>query len=296
MSKVAHSFIHLLFVIALFILGHSSDASAQVGGQSTFDSPAEDDAYGMETLRLYENKLSQRQERIPMNWVQIREADVMWEKRLWRSIYVNDPFNVHFANPYQPLFEVLIDVMRKNKDIKAFADDDFTMPLSYQDIEDLLHVQDTILVMDPITMKEVQKVVRNDFDWQKVTKYKIKEDWVFDSKYSRLIVRILAIAPIREIWADDGTLIGEHPICWIYYPPLREKLMDYTTVNPYSPSMPLAWDEIFELRLFQSHIYKESNVRDLPFTNTHGLNREAIMRSEEVKRKMFEFEQFLWTY
>ncbi len=245
-----------------------------------------------ETVELYKNTYKNKLERVPLDYAPVREADVMWQKRIWQSIPTNAYLNIHFSNPYTPLVDLLLEIA-KEEEVQLFMDDRFTIPLTFEELEKNLGTRQTIVVTDPITFEEVEMTVENDFNWESITKYRIKEDWIFDAKHSRMSVRVLGIAPVRKMYNTEGVYLGEHPICWFYYPQIRTYLAQHETINPYSPVMPVPWDVVFDMRLFRSHIYKESNVKNERITDQY-MGLDALIEAERVKHKIFEFEQYLW--
>ena len=62
-------------------------------------------------------------------------------------------------------------------------------------------------VKDPTGSKGIMKdsVVVQEFNPDDVTKFRIKEEWVFDKESSRMYARILGIAPIKTYAIDQVT-------------------------------------------------------------------------------------------
>jgi len=66
-----------------------------------------------------------------LSYQPLREADVFWEKRIWRVIDVREKMNLPFAYPERPFFEILMDAA-VNGDITVYSveDDKFSYKLS----------------------------------------------------------------------------------------------------------------------------------------------------------------------
>ncbi|HTM66443.1 MAG TPA: gliding motility protein GldN, partial [Flavipsychrobacter sp.] len=138
-------------------------------------------------------------------WQPVREADVLWKKRIWREIDIRQKQNMAFRYPGDDntgggmFIEILIDAVKKGK-VKAYStvDDRFTSALNKnQIIEMLTGKPDTIPVVDPITGETTYKIVQSDFNPDMVTKIRLKEDWIFDRNLGRMVVRIIGLAPMK---------------------------------------------------------------------------------------------------
>lgn len=225
----------------------------------------------------------------------IREADVFWQKRIWRVIDTRQKMNHTFAFSKQPFIAVLLDIIQKHPDASIFMDDEFTIPTDYAEVSKQIGGADSVKVVDPDTGEETWRVVTNDFDWAAVKKFRLKEDWVFDQSDSRMVVRILGIAPIREVYDKNGEYRGDQAMFWMYYPNFRQYLIKYETFNPFNDSNRLTWDDLLEMRMFSSYIMKESNLQDRRIQDyKNGV--DALLESEAIKRKMLEFYEGLWSY
>jgi gliding motility associated protien GldN len=224
----------------------------------------------------------------------LREADIFWQKRIWRVINTQEKMNQVFSYPLRPFISVLLDVVQK-PGVRLYMNDDFKDPISYADVEQRMGGIDTITVVDPVTYEETRKIVKNDFNWESVTRFRIKEDWVFDKQTSTMIVRILGIAPIREVYDENDNYRGEQAMFWAYYPDLRPYLIKQETFNRFNDSNRLTWDDIFEMRYFSSYIMKESNILDRRIQD-YATDRDALLESEQIKLKILEKEESLWQY
>ncbi len=79
------------------------------------------------------------------------------------------------------------------------------------------------LKQDPDGSKGIMRdtIIIEEFNPDKVERYWIKEDWVFDKESSRMHVRILGIAPLKTVTNEDGSFRDVTPVFWVYYPDLR---------------------------------------------------------------------------
>lgn len=237
-------------------------------------------------------------------WQWVRENDVMWKKRVWREIDTREKQNLAFRYPGDELtgggyfIEIVLDAVKKGK-IKAYSnmDDRFTNALSKEQIlEMLMGKLDTIMVINPITQEEEMKVTRREFNPDVVTKYRIKEDWIFDRNLGRMTTRIIGIAPIQDIYNEDGTFRASQAVFWLYYPHIREMLAQYEVYNPENDVARMTWDDYFEGRFFSSKIIKTSNPFDATFSQRGMSNMEALYEGEKVKEMLFNKEHDMWVY
>ena len=108
-------------------------------------------------------------------------------------------------------------------------------------------------------------------------------------------VRILGIAPLREIFNYQGEFKYEQPMFWVYYPELRKVLARQEAFNPLNDATRMSWEDIFEMRYFSSYIYKESNVYDRRIQD-YMTGVDIMLESEKIKNEIFSFEHDLWSF
>ncbi len=132
-----------------------------------------------------------------------------------------------------------------------------------------------------------------EFDPNKVTRVRIKEDWYFDKKRSQMLFRILGICPVM-IKERNGEEYNE-PLFWIYYPEARPVLAHAEVFNRFNDAARRTYDEIFMKRFFNSYIYKEVNVYDRRISE-YAQGLDALLEAERIKNELLDFEQSLWQY
>lgn len=226
----------------------------------------------------------------------IREADVFWQKRIWRVIDVREKMNKPFVYPEAPFINLIMDAA-ENGTITLYStiDDKFTEPLDPEEAASIGASVDTIITFDPETFEETVKVVRNELNWEDIKRFRLKEDWFFDEETSTLQVRILGIAPLREVYDDQGNFKYEQPMFWAYYPELRKELARHEAFNPFNDAARMSWEDILEMRYFSSYIYKESNVYDRRIQD-YMSGTDILLESEKIRNEIFNFEHDLWSY
>jgi gliding motility associated protien GldN len=248
--------------------------------------------------------------RQPIPWQNIRESDILWKKRVWREIDTREKQNVAFRYAGDEhtgggmFIEILIDAIKKGK-IVAYGtfDDRFTTVLTKEQImEKVAGKRDTVVVEDVTTGEEIRQVRISDFRPETITRYKIKEDWIFDRNQGQMVVRIVGIAPVQDLYGDDGVYRGPQSMFWLYYPDIRGLLANYEVFNPQNDMFRATWDEFFESRMFSSRITKVSN----PFGSIGGgygesfqdrMNpMESLYEGKKVAEEIFNKEHDMWVY
>jgi gliding motility associated protien GldN len=252
-------------------------------------------------------------DRTPLAYEYIREDDAVYRERVWRELDVHEKMNLPFVykatedNGNQRFIYILLNAI-KNGQITAFdanVDDRFTTPMTFKQIaEGLVNkpkvVQVPDMTADPDGSKGLMRdtLIQDEFNPELIEKYMIKEEWVFNKESSTLQVRILGIAPEKNVLNPDGTIRDVTPIFWVYYPDLRPLLAKYEAYNGKNYGARQSWEELFEGRMFASRIVK-STVDNPGDQFIAGYVRDPILRlleGENIKEKIFNYEQDLWSY
>lgn len=209
---------------------------------------------------------------------------------------VREKMNKPFVYPEDPFINIILDAAKDEKiTLYSTIDDKFTEPLDPNEASTIGVSVDTIITFDPETFEEQLKVVRNELNWEDIKRFRIKEVWFFDEETSTMQVRILGIAPLREVYDDQGNFKYEQPMFWAYYPELRDVLARKAAFNPLNDATRMSWEDIFEMRYFSSYIYKESNVYDRRIQD-YMTGVDILLESEKIKNEIFNFEHDLWSY
>lgn len=253
-------------------------------------------------------------DRTPLPYENIREDDAIYREKVWREIDIREKINLPFRykadedNGNQRFIAILLNTI-KSGEVTAFdasVDDRFTTPMTLDQIGSKLAGScDTIMVpdldKDPTLSKGIMKqdVVCEEFNMDDITKFRIKEEWVFDKESSRMYVRILGIAPVKTYFDKvTGKEIGSAPIFWVYYPDMRASLAKFEVYNGRNFGARMSWEELFESRYFGSYIVKSTldNSQDLYLKQYVKDDMLRLLEGENVKNTIFNYEQDLWSY
>ncbi len=242
--------------------------------------------------------------RRPIPYTHLREADVMWSKRVWRTIDLREKFNHPLYYPEtriqdrRSLFDVLKDALLVGA-IHAFAnpafDDEFKVRMSKVEIEELFVQWDsTNQVEDPNNPGTyIISPIKRELNSIDVKQYWMKEDWFFDKQRSVMDVRILGLCPMKEKFSESGEFQGYSPLFWVYFPECRPVFATAEVYNLKTDAERRSLDDIFWKRMFQSYVHKETNVYDRSIQQYYtGL--DALLESERIKNDIFIMEHDLW--
>ncbi|HIB77982.1 MAG TPA: gliding motility protein GldN, partial [Flavobacteriales bacterium] len=137
--------------------------------------------------------------------------------------------------------------------------------------------------------------VRNPIESENITRYRLKEDWIWDRQRSERYVRIIGIAPMIEGFDRDGESIGYSPLFWLYYPECRYVFANADVFNLFNDAQRRTYEDLFQKRYFSSYIVKESNVYDRQVVE-YQRGMDALAESERIKEELFLLEHDLWHY
>jgi gliding motility associated protien GldN len=285
----------ILFITSLVAL--ISSAFAQQQNQSSILSPL-DDIYVKENIQF----------RDPLPYPSLREADVMWSKKIWRIIDLKEKINLPLGQPAsgstrdrKSLIDVLMDGV-KDGAITAYSkiDDQFTLPSTMSEIETEggARVDTQRLNRPDPPYDEYDTIVKKDFSRDDVIAYRVKEEWFFDRQRSVMDVRIIGIAPLVYAKDESGNVRADNSkklLCWFYYPEIRKILHSSETFNRQNDAERRSFEDIFEKRMFNSYIFKESNVYDRRI-DEYKEGIAQLYESERIKEEIVNFEHDMWEY
>lgn len=244
-------------------------------------------------------------DRKPLEYEDIREDDAIFSTFVWREIDGREKINQAFMYPGkddngdQRFFSIILSAI-KNDSVVAFSseNDRFTKPLTVSEVMNMVGGKlETVEVVDPVT-GNIEKTVtkRPLFSPDSVYTFRLKEQVLFDKESSRLFTRIIGIAPIaKQVVAGKS---DRRVLFWVYYPDMRKTLTKFEVYNPKNFSSRMTWEELFEGRFFSSYITKTSlnNPSDLTLAAMIKDPLFRLLEGENLKQKIFNFEQDLWAY
>jgi len=275
---------------------------------------------------LNEDKNSVYKKELTLNkmvkqYTPLREADVMWSRKIWREIDLREKMNHPFYYPEndgeinttgdrRSLIDVIYSAINEGSITaygNAIMDDEFREPMTQEEIkviggaeEKYIEVTDWDAVTAGADPEEVtvQRLSKKQFNRNTVKKWRLKEEWFFDKQYSSMQVRILGLAPLQED-RDEVTerLTGTFsPLFWVHFPEAREVLINAEIFNSVkNDAERRTYDDLFWKRMFNSTITMEANVANRRI-NEYMVGLDALLEAERIKAEIFNIEHDLWEY
>ncbi len=255
---------------------------------------------------VYTKENSRTRRAIP--YPTLREADVMWSKRVWRVIDLREKMNHPLYYPDEKifdrksLFDVIKDAAMIDGTITCFdnplTDDEFRFDMTKTEIENLLVSWDSTNTVEDVNNPGVQLVapLKKDITTEKVWKYWVKEDWFFDKQRSVLDVRIIGLCPLVEKLTEGGEATGgDKALFWVYFPEARPVFANQEVYMRHNDAERRTFEDIFWKRMFSSYVRKESNVYNRGILD-YKTGLDVLLESERVKHDIFICEHDLFHF
>jgi gliding motility associated protien GldN len=248
-------------------------------------------------------------DRTPLPYENLRADDALYRHKIWREINTREKMNLPFQysanenNGNQRFISILLKAIDDSA-VTVFSaiDDRFTTPMSKAEVATVI-AGDSVAVplIDSNGVQYGVRYQRNDVNLDSFYKFRIKEEVIFDKESSRLFWRILGIAPVKNVITSMGVNLGESELFWVYYPDMRPIFAKYEVYNGKNYGGRMSWEDLFESRMFYGRIIKSTidNPYDRFINQYPGLRDKGILQlleGENIKEKIFNYEQDLWSY
>ena len=249
-------------------------------------------------------------DRTPLAYENLRADDAMFRHKIWREIDTREKQNLPFRyaadenNGNQRFISILLQAIQDSlvTVFNAADDDRFTTPMTKGEVAKVIG-GDSVPVPQYDSLGNQTGVIykRQEINLDSFYKFRIKEEVIFDKESSRLFWRILGIAPVKNVITSMGINLGETALFWAYYPDMRPIFARYEVYNGKNFGARMSWEELFEGRMFYGRIIKSTidNPYDRFINQYPGLKDMGILQlleGENIKEKIFNYEQDLWSY
>ncbi len=240
-----------------------------------------------------------------VSYPHLREADVMWSKRIWRVLDLREKINHSLYFPVDPIpsrtsyMQMIMHYLTcENAEITLtpydILDDEFTVRLTKSEVIAKSFSKEEFAFENEDGDMETREV-DNPFEFSSVKRLRLKEEWFFDNQRSVMETRIIGVCPVMEMFDEMGEYKGEKPLVWLYFPELRIPMSITAMFNTKNRAATITYDQLFMKRMFSSYIYKKSNVFDRKI-DTYKQDLDLLLESKQIEHEIFEFEQDLWEY
>jgi gliding motility associated protien GldN len=285
LGKILGACLGLLVVPSLFAV--AQDNSGYKGGSGA---------------NLYQERTNEERKAIP--YAPLRQADVMYARRIHQKLDMREKQNLAMQWPRNPFNELVYKAVMKGidgKQLTPYQSDSLKNPYTREKVIDRISTEETVEKRPyPIERPNytVDTTIRNTLAPSEIKKFRIMEEWIFDKETSQYTPRIIAVAPLFKP-KRGGAELEEQTIFWVEWNELRKILVNETMFNRKNDAARLTYYDFFEQRLYSSYIVKyptefDQDITDMP--KYEDSKFAALIKAQKIEQKLLEFEHDLWQW
>ncbi len=236
---------------------------------------------------------------VPFAYPKVNMKNIRFYKRVWRDIDLSNEENYIYAIPGASLIEAVMKGINEGK-LTPYSPEDDSFKTKMTASEGVARFADSVLV--PIFDEEGNQIdaqmALNEFNPERVTKFRIKEDIFFDKQRGRLETRIIGVAPLMDISssAELAESVGSTPAFWLYFPQLRYTLVKVDVSDPDRGLYDMSMDDLFVQRKFASTIIRESSPSAMRQEAQYAENAlQQLQEAQQIEDKLETYKERLWS-
>ena len=206
------------------------------------------------------------QQKKPLPYEHVREADVMWAKVVWRMVDFREKINQPLYYPTVPigdrmsLIGVLMEAI-ENGELQAYRAstdniNEFREPISFDQVMTEFDAEDRVQQYEDLeTGQMIDTLIQGEVNNDEILQLLVKEMWFFDKKRSVLDVRIIGLCPIRVYYdANDRENLRRKKLFWVKFDDARPAMARKEVFNAFNDAERRSFDEIFQKRFFDGFV------------------------------------------
>ncbi|MBD1431236.1 gliding motility protein GldN [Sphingobacterium sp. DN00404] len=236
---------------------------------------------------------------VPFAYPKVNMKNIRFYKRVWRDIDLSNEENYIYAIPGASLIEAIMKGINDGK-LTPYSPEDDSFKSKMTASQGVAQFADSVLV--PIFDEEGNQIdaqmTLNEFNPERVTKFRIKEDIFFDKQRGRLETRIIGVAPLMDISssAELAEAVGSTPAFWLYFPQLRYTLVKVDVSDPDRGLYDMSMDDLFVQRKFASTIIRESSPSAMRQEAQYAENAlQQLQEAQQIEDKLEAYKEKLWS-
>jgi len=246
-----------------------------------------------DSLPVYDNFLQQADlsQARPFPYPKATATNIRLYARVWRVIDLTDSSNAILAIPGHSLMATIVKGIQSGK-LTLYEKDDFKKKLSAK--EGMQRFADSVLVpkFDKDGNQVSSKMVLNEFNPDRITRFRIVEDIYFDRQRGRVSTRILGLAPMMNVpgTTDLPAAMASTPAFWLYFPQLRFALVQEDVSDPDKNVFDITLDDVFMLQKFSACLVKKTSASGSSTEQMEPGSPEAV----KLEEKLAEMKKNIW--
>ena len=156
----------------------------------------------------------------------------VWTNRVQRTVYLDTTIKHTLADT--TLAEVLTKlVLDKKLTPYSTFDNRFTTKLSREKILEKIssHADNANQQEDPVTGSTNTRVVMHEFNYSNICAYRVVEEWQYNVDEGKIDIQILGIAPVVDVYGDEGNYRGSVGMYWLKYEDAKDAIAEFNKTH-----------------------------------------------------------------